>query len=365
VADERSEATNPDDLNAPFLFVRHGDPLPNEWMARHPGWVKFPATMVPRGSRSSGSAPNPMVAQVAGLGAAAAIAPAVVDGLGGLAAASAVELLAGAAAAFAAVGIPLFYAPRSSSETDDMPLYLPLRSGTGVKEGLVPPPPSPPLPGLEPPAESRAKPGEGGFTPTPPTPPLPGFTPAPPQRNVLPGRAAEEQGVTIVHQDRNDGLQGGARTNSPRARKAAKAADPAVTKALQDAEWRAHHLINVAGLRGASDLIAEAARAGWRTDDAGNMAPLPASPEAREKLRAAGIDRPVHNSGHPNWNVEVEETLAQIRADLQKHGLTRGTDGYARAAKEALEKLQIRLRQEMLGRDKLSENNEYATRISS
>jgi hypothetical protein len=49
-----------------------------------------------------------MVTQVAGLGTTAAIAPGVVDGLGGLAAAGAVELLAGAAAAFAAVGIPLF-----------------------------------------------------------------------------------------------------------------------------------------------------------------------------------------------------------------------------------------------------------------
>ncbi len=30
------------------MFVRHGDPLPHEWMARHPGWVRFPATLVPR-----------------------------------------------------------------------------------------------------------------------------------------------------------------------------------------------------------------------------------------------------------------------------------------------------------------------------
>ena len=38
----------PGDLQTPFLFVPHGDPLPLDWMARHPGWVKFPATMVPR-----------------------------------------------------------------------------------------------------------------------------------------------------------------------------------------------------------------------------------------------------------------------------------------------------------------------------
>jgi hypothetical protein len=105
---------------------------------------------------------------------------------------------------------------------------------------------------------------------------------------VLPGRPAEEQGAAILQQDRNDGLAGGARTNSQRAREAARAADPAVTQALPDADWRAHHLINVAGLRVAPELIAAAARAGWRTDDPGNVAALPASPDAQQKLRAAG-----------------------------------------------------------------------------
>lgn len=36
------------DLKAAFVFVKHGDPPPTEWMAAHPGWVKFPATLVPR-----------------------------------------------------------------------------------------------------------------------------------------------------------------------------------------------------------------------------------------------------------------------------------------------------------------------------
>ena len=38
----------PDDLQTPFLFVPHGAPEPVEWMRKHPGWVKFPATFVPR-----------------------------------------------------------------------------------------------------------------------------------------------------------------------------------------------------------------------------------------------------------------------------------------------------------------------------
>lgn len=36
------------DLKAEFVFVKHGDPLPTAWMAAHPGWVRFPATLVPR-----------------------------------------------------------------------------------------------------------------------------------------------------------------------------------------------------------------------------------------------------------------------------------------------------------------------------
>lgn len=106
------------------------------------------------------------------------------------------------------------------------------------------------------------------------------------------------------------------RRHSRRAREAARTADPDVTRALPDADWRAHHLINVAGLRVAPALIAAAARAGWRTGDPGNVAALPASPQAQQKLKAAGIDRPVHDSGHRNWNAEVENKLMGIGIEL-------------------------------------------------
>lgn len=32
----------------PFLFVPHGQTPPADWLARHPGWISFPATLVPR-----------------------------------------------------------------------------------------------------------------------------------------------------------------------------------------------------------------------------------------------------------------------------------------------------------------------------
>jgi hypothetical protein len=84
---------------------------------------------------------------------------------------------------------------------------------------------------------------------------------------------------------------------------------------IPDADWRAHHLVNVAGLRVAPELIAAAARAGWRTDDPANVAALPASPEAQQKLKAAGIDRPVHDSGHGKWNDEVGIRLKRIERE--------------------------------------------------
>ncbi len=55
------ERDGPDTLRVPFIFVKHGDPEPREWMARHPGWVKIPAVMIPRRSRHhpANGGPNP------------------------------------------------------------------------------------------------------------------------------------------------------------------------------------------------------------------------------------------------------------------------------------------------------------------
>ena len=356
MADERSEATNRDDLDAPFLFVPRGDPLPTDWMARHPGWIKVPATMVPRGSQSPSRAPSPGAMQAAGLGitASAAAMPGALAELGEAGAGGLAELLgAGAIAPLMFLGILL----RPSQISDGPPPPLPLGPGTGAGEGFVPPSPTPAPPGLVPPVESKTKPGEGGFTPAPPAPALPGFTPTPAQSNVLPGHPVEEQGATILQHDRNERLDGGARTNSRRAREAARAADPAVTRALQDAEWRAHHLINIAAARRSPDLLAAAARAGWRTDDASNVAPLPASPAAREKLGAAGIHRPVHDSGHRNWNNEVLKALADIELRLDDEGMASDPGSYERRAREELERLQNDLRQKMLEFDRLTRND--------
>ncbi len=56
---ERDGEIGPDDLRMSFIFVPHGEPEPLEWMAEHPGWVKFPAVMVPRSRAEPPEAPIP------------------------------------------------------------------------------------------------------------------------------------------------------------------------------------------------------------------------------------------------------------------------------------------------------------------
>jgi hypothetical protein len=49
-----------DVVQTPFVFVGQGEPEPVEWLAAHPGWVKFPATLLPRAAAGPdrGAAPT-------------------------------------------------------------------------------------------------------------------------------------------------------------------------------------------------------------------------------------------------------------------------------------------------------------------
>jgi hypothetical protein len=79
VADEKDWADGWDVVRVPFCFVPHGAPAPTEWMARHPGWFKIPATFVPRSSQPSEpepAAPKGIPPGCPAYGAAAAGAPA-------------------------------------------------------------------------------------------------------------------------------------------------------------------------------------------------------------------------------------------------------------------------------------------------
>ncbi len=56
MADEKDWPGTWDVARIPFCFVPHGAPEPTEWMTRHPGWFKIPATFVPRGAWPPASA---------------------------------------------------------------------------------------------------------------------------------------------------------------------------------------------------------------------------------------------------------------------------------------------------------------------
>jgi hypothetical protein len=53
-----ADPNDPNTLVVPFIFVPHGHPLPLEWMHEHPGWVRFPATFVPRDPAPGESGPQ-------------------------------------------------------------------------------------------------------------------------------------------------------------------------------------------------------------------------------------------------------------------------------------------------------------------
>jgi hypothetical protein len=69
VADDSRNDRNT--LSVPFIFVKHGDPLPVRWMAEHPDHIKVPAVMVPHGTR-----PPPPWSDAGAGAAAAALKPA-------------------------------------------------------------------------------------------------------------------------------------------------------------------------------------------------------------------------------------------------------------------------------------------------
>ena len=96
-------------------------------------------------------------------------------------------------------------------------------------EGLRPSPPIPALPGRAPPG---ALPPPQCVTPGPPLPDSPGSAPAAPLPGLPPSRPVQETGPTVFQQDRNEDLEGGLRTNSQRARDAARKVDSAVRQAL-------------------------------------------------------------------------------------------------------------------------------------
>ena len=149
--------------------------------------------------------------------------------------------------------------------------------------------------------------------------PLPGYAPVPPLVMTPPdAMPAPIRPLTVDNRgNRGDPLW----MRSGRARQNARRADPQVTERLADIDWEAHHLINAAGIKRAPELFRAAAQAGWRADDASNVAPLPASRAAQERLQAQGLQRPLHDSGHRDWNEKVGVAIKALRAEFKDRDL--------------------------------------------
>ena len=149
-------------------------------------------------------------------------------------------------------------------------------------------------------------------------------------------------------------LETGEGTSSRGARRTARHADPKVIQHLADAEWRAHHLINLAAVRGGDEVIRAATRAGWLPNEVANVAALPHTREAQKRLRRKDEPRPVHDSGHPEWIRDVSFKLKNIQKDLHDRFDDIESPERDQAALDALRKLQEELRDFMLKQNRLT-----------
>ncbi len=215
-----------------------------------------------------------------------------------------------------------------------------------------------PIPPQPPTAEGpKLPPHNGDSEVTVRLPPLtPGST-APSLPSVMPGAEIAQEGPLILETRRNQGLEGDERTNTDRARKAARRVDPEVTKVLKENEWRAHHLISMEAVRSRNAVLAAAGRAGWKTDEDANIAALPTTEAAQQKLREAGIERPLDNSGHPRWNDRIRDKLGDIRRSLDRDFGVEDSSEKDQAAKTAVRQLLRELRQELSHLRRISAND--------
>lgn len=160
--------------------------------------------------------------------------------------------------------------------------------------------------------------------------------------------------LTPMTGDRNAGLPPALQARSVRARLSAAAAEPEIADRLDPEEWSAHHLIGVRGARRHTQLLTDAAMAGWNMDAPENVMILPRTPAAQEKLARVGIIRPYHNSGHPSWNREVDAGLDAIEEKLRAERLKPGSLASADRTRALLELFQAERRAVALGRRRIS-----------
>jgi hypothetical protein len=165
--------------------------------------------------------------------------------------------------------------------------------------------------------------------------------------------AALMEHLAPMTDDRTAGWPGPLRAYSLRARARAGTADRAVTSRLDPSEWSVHHLVGVDSARDHLPLLIAPARAGWRMDAEENLMVLPRNRAAQAKLAAAGIERPVHDNGHLQWNSEVKIALARIEDELRDARLRRENVAYDQRARQLLERLQSERRRKAKDMDRI------------
>lgn len=117
---------------------------------------------------------------------------------------------------------------------------------------------------------------------------------------------------------------------------------------LTEADWRAHHLIPHVAVRRNIELFQAAARAGYRFDNPGNLVLLPYTKAAQEKMRAAGQHRPIHSSGHGDWNDARLEQVQRISERVETERLLGSEETADELARNLLKDLEQELRSEVL-----------------
>ena len=122
------------------------------------------------------------------------------------------------------------------------------------------------------------------------------------------------------------------------------------------ADQRAHHHVPLGTIRKPRALLDAAGRGGFRTDGANNMALCPKDSAAQASAKAKGVDRPVHDSGHPDHNDASNAEAKKIEDELAREGFKPGTSAYDKRAAELVRDMMDRLRQALPKSDRVTEN---------
>ena len=158
---------------------------------------------------------------------------------------------------------------------------------------------------------------------------------------------------------RNRGLPDELTTSSGRAQNNVVDSDPKLRDAIKtnpDAKpgdqvvWEdfvAHHLIPMEAVRKHKDLFEAAARAGWNPDEIANVIGLPRTEEAQRRMgKAMGERRPIHDSGHGDWNKAAGEAMQKLRDEMKETRLPPGP-AFDEEVRRRLEQLQSKQRGSM------------------